>query len=134
MPSRSSVPMIAFGPERVVMKPSVMRSAADACDPNSTLAAIPSKAGQALFIVPSRVMLLLLPKLFGGDIRPLSQRLELFPDHRRMDLGLVQGLGRVSAVPAGHDVLTPDQLGEPHDALGDHLGMLDDVARMGDHA
>jgi hypothetical protein len=41
---------------------------------------------------------------------------------------------RKSAVGAGDHVLAPDQTGKPRDALGDQLGMLDDVGGVADHA
>src|SRR6516165_12244205 len=41
---------------------------------------------------------------------------------------------RETAIGAAHDVLAADQLGEPHYALCDELGMLDDVGGMADHA
>ena len=47
---------------------------------------------------------------------------------------LVERLLREAAVGAGDDVLAADQLGEPHDALGDQLGMLDDVGGVADDA
>jgi hypothetical protein len=40
-PAKISVPTIALGPERVVMKPRMMRSAAGACDTSAVMAATP---------------------------------------------------------------------------------------------
>ncbi len=41
---------------------------------------------------------------------------------------------RKAAVGAAHDVLAADDLGEPHDPLGDQFGMLDDIGGVTDHA
>ena len=47
---------------------------------------------------------------------------------------LVERLLREAAVGAGDDVLAADELGEPHDALGHQLGMLDHVGGVADDA
>src|SRR5580704_6112390 len=39
-----------------------------------------------------------------------------------------------AAIGAGDDVLAPDDLGKPPDALGDRLGMLDEVRAVRDDA
>jgi hypothetical protein len=41
---------------------------------------------------------------------------------------------RKTAIGAAHDVLAADDFGQPHDALGDQLGMLDDIGGVADHA
>ena len=72
--------------------------------------------------------------IFVARSAPCAHRLELLPDHRVVHLGAVERLRREAAVGAGHDVLAADELGEAHDPLGDQLGMLDDVAGVGDDA
>ncbi len=51
-----------------------------------------------------------------------------------MDLGVVAGLRRESAIGAGDDVVAPDQLGPAHQPFGDQLRMFHDVDRVRDDA
>src|ERR1700687_5674377 len=41
---------------------------------------------------------------------------------------------REAAIGAGHDSLAPDDFGEAKEALGDELGVLDDVGRVRNQA
>src|SRR5690606_7641897 len=74
-----------------------------------------------------------LPELFRGEPGALGHRRELGPDDIRIDGGLADP-GPVAAVAARDDVLAPDQLCVAADALGDQLGMLDEVRLRFEHA
>src|SRR5580704_14338095 len=75
-----------------------------------------------------------LPKLLGREPRAFRHGPKLGPDHSRMNLGLIRRLRRETTVDAGNHILAPHQPGEAHDALGDQLRMLHNVAGMSDHA
>ena len=49
-------------------------------------------------------------------------------------LGAIERLRGEAAIRGGDHVFASDQLGVAQDALGDQLGMLHDVAGVGDHA
>src|SRR5262249_51851070 len=74
------------------------------------------------------------PKLFAREPCSVAHRLELCPYHGRVDLGAIGGLRRETAVRACHDAFPADQPGKADQALGDQLGVLDDVACMCDNA
>src|SRR5437764_7215994 len=78
--------------------------------------------------------LMLAPELLGREVGALAQRLELLPDHGVVHLGAIERLRREAAIGGGDDVLATHELRVAHDALGDQLGMLHDVAGVGDHA
>src|SRR5580704_7701810 len=73
------------------------------------------------------------PQLSARKPRALDQRVELRPHDARMHAAVKWSL-RETAIGAGQQVLTPDQAGDPHNALGDQLRMLDHVGRVADHA
>src|SRR5215471_19102708 len=83
-------------------------------------------------LLPDRTSLF--PELPRSEIRAFSHRLELLPNDGGMDLGTVEGLGREAAIGARDHVLATDQLGKAQEPLGDELGMLDDIAGVGDDA
>ena len=70
--------------------------------------------------------------MLAGDVCALTHRLELFPNNRRVDLGLVKRLRRESAVGAGHDVFTAHEIGKTDQPFGDPSRMFNDVAGVGD--
>src|SRR4030088_1419504 len=70
------------------------------------------------------------PKQFCREVCALPQRLEFLPDDCGVNLGAVERLRRKSAVCPGHDVFAADELGKAHNAFGNQLRMLDDVAGM----
>src|SRR5690348_14519677 len=74
------------------------------------------------------------PEPIRREVGTLPHRLELLPHHGRMDLGLVERLRGEAAIGARHHILAPNKLRKAHEALGDELRMLDDIARMGDDA
>src|SRR4051812_1143976 len=51
-----------------------------------------------------------------------------------MDLGAVEGLRGEPAIGARDDVFATDQLGKAQEPLGNEVGMLDDVAGVGNDA
>src|SRR3984885_1473622 len=73
------------------------------------------------------------PEETAGSVRAFSQAEELFPGDGRKN-GQERGEGRKATVGAGHHTVPPDDPGEPDDALGDQVGMLDVVAGGVDHA
>src|SRR5262249_37479149 len=56
----------------------------------------------------------------------VGKRLQLRPRNLRMDAESQAAIG------AGNDVLTTNEAREAHDAVGDELGMLDDIGRVAD--
>src|SRR5437763_16728664 len=66
------------------------------------------------------------PQFPAREPRAVGERLELHPDDARMHFA---GRGKAckAAIGAGYDILAPDCLRKPADALGDQLGMLDDI-------
>src|SRR5262245_46375020 len=75
----------------------------------------------------------LTPQLLARKPRALGERFELRPHDRGMDPAMERAL-REAAVGAGDDVLTADELAEPHDPLGDERGMLDHISGVTDDA
>src|SRR5260221_13022187 len=75
----------------------------------------------------------LAPQLAAGEGRAVRQRFELCPHDGGMHPAVKRALGE-TAIGACHHILAPEQPGEAHDALGDQLGMLDDVGGVADHA
>src|SRR5215510_14060349 len=73
----------------------------------------------------------LTPQLLAGKPRALGERFELRPHDRGMDATMERAL-REAAIGPGNDVLAADQLGEPHDPLGNEGRMLDDIGRVAD--
>src|SRR5262249_23703309 len=74
------------------------------------------------------------PELLRSQAGALGRRLELGPYDRGVHLRVIGGLGGEAAVPPGDHVLPAHQLGVAHQALGDELGVFDDVARVRDHS
>src|SRR6185312_14322993 len=74
-----------------------------------------------------------LPEAPRRDRRTLGHRRELRPDDIGIDRRLADPCA-VAAVAAGHHVLATDALGVAADALGDELGMLDEVRLRFDDA
>src|SRR5215469_17035958 len=83
-------------------------------------------------LLPDRTPLL--PELPRREIRAFTHRFEFLPNDGGMDLGTVEGLGREAAIGACDHVLAADQLRKAQEPLGDELGMLDDIAGVGDDA
>ena len=73
------------------------------------------------------------PQRLRGDARAFDQGFQLRPHDGRMNAARERAL-REAAIGAAHDVLAADDLGEPHDPLGDQFGMLDDIGGVTDHA
>src|SRR5262245_7575638 len=73
------------------------------------------------------------PKLLARQPCPLGEGSKLCPHHVGIDCRLADP-GAVAAVGAGDDVLAPDQPSVASDALGDQVGMLDEVRFGFDHA
>src|SRR5207247_3193659 len=69
------------------------------------------------------------PESPARQTRALGERLEFRPG----DLGASHP-GAQAAVGSAHDVLAAEELRVPQQALGDELGMLDEVAAMPDDA
>src|SRR5207248_11319132 len=67
------------------------------------------------------------PELAGGQCRALGQRFELGPGDVRVNPAAETAVGR------GDDPLPADQVREAKDALGDELGVLDDIGSVADH-
>jgi len=70
------------------------------------------------------------PELLRRQARAFRHRLKLGPHYGWVNLRVIRGLRRKAAVRTGDDVFPADQFGESCDALGDELGVFDDVARM----
>src|SRR4030095_8240031 len=70
----------------------------------------------------------LLPKLPPGDRGPVRERLQLRPRELRVDAAAEPTVG------AGNDRIASDEASEAADAIGDELGMLDDVGGVADDA
>ncbi len=68
------------------------------------------------------------PQLAARELGAGNQCLELGPHQLRMDPAAEAAIG------AGDDVLAPGDPGEIEDAVGDDLGMLDDVGGVADDA
>src|ERR1700688_2853826 len=75
---------------------------------------------------------LLAPKRLRRDPRAFGERFQLRPHDGRVDAARERAL-RETAIGAAHDVLAADDFGEPHDPLGDQLGMLDEIGGVADH-
>src|SRR5262245_34442635 len=73
------------------------------------------------------------PELPARETRPFRQRLQLRVGDVRIDLAEA-GEGAEAAVGARDDTLAADDVGETADALGNVLGMLDEVRHRIDHA
>src|SRR6516162_4945174 len=73
------------------------------------------------------------PQCSGRNPRAFGQGFQLRPHDRRMDATRERAL-REAAIGAAHDVFATDDLGQPDDALGNELRVLDDVGGMADHA
>ena len=73
------------------------------------------------------------PQFAARDARAFGHRLKFRPHDRGMNATVERPL-RKAAISAGDNVLAPDNIGEPHNALGDKLGMLDHVGGVRDHA
>jgi hypothetical protein len=69
--------------------------------------------------------------MLAGDVCALTHRLELFPNNRRVDLGLVKRLRRESVVGAGHDIFTAHELRKTDQPLGDPFRMFNNVPGVG---
>src|SRR5215475_9783248 len=67
------------------------------------------------------------PKLRGRELGAGRQGFELRPGDLWMNAAAEAAIG------PGDDVLAADHFGVAHDAVRDHLRMLDDVGRMADH-
>src|SRR3974377_934663 len=74
------------------------------------------------------------PQLPARKIRPLAHGLEFLPPHGVVHLCAVERLRGEAAIGSGHDILAAHELGEANDALGDQLGMFDNIAGVGNHA
>jgi hypothetical protein len=70
--------------------------------------------------------LVLRPQFVGREPGAGDERFELGPDELRMNSAAE------AAIRAGNDVLAPRDPGEIEDAVGDDLGMLDDVGGVAD--
>src|SRR5262245_47808169 len=70
----------------------------------------------------------LAPELARGAPRALGHAAELRPRDVRIDGGLTDP-GPESTIRSGDDVLAPDQARVASDALGDQVGVLDEVGR-----
>ena len=68
------------------------------------------------------------PELLAGERCAFRQRLELRPGDLRMHTAAKPAVGR------GDDVVAADRFGELDDPVGNELGVLDQVGRMGDDA
>src|SRR6516165_8447374 len=66
------------------------------------------------------------PQLFASEPGARDQCFELGPGELRMDAPAEAAIG------AGNDVLAPHDAGKSQDAVGDELGMLDDVGGVAD--
>src|SRR3954453_19825254 len=78
---------------------------------------------ELVFTVPP-----LTPELARGERSTLDQRFELCPGDLRMDAAAETAIGR------GDDPLPADQVGKTKDALGDEVGVLDDIGGVADNA
>src|SRR5262245_54861419 len=135
-----SLPITAAGPLKVATKPILALSCAAAGALASASRAASPMVRVRMSLLPRncrrcrRWTLVLAPELLAGEIGALAQRLELLPDHGGVHLGAIERLRGEAAIRGGDHVLAPDQLGVAQDALGNQLGMLHDVAGVGDHA
>src|SRR5499427_10950374 len=66
------------------------------------------------------------PELAGGEPCALNQRFELGPGDLRVNAAAEATVGRRD------DPLLADEVGKPDDAVGDEIGMLDDVGGVAD--
>jgi hypothetical protein len=71
-------------------------------------------------------MHVLRPQFAGREVGASDERFELGPDKLWMNPAAE------AAIRAGNDVLAPHDPGEIEDAVGDDLGMLDDVGGVAD--
>jgi hypothetical protein len=70
----------------------------------------------------------------GSQARTFGQCLKLCPDDGRMHLGPVTRLRGESAIGSCDYIVGADKTREADKTFGDPLQMLDDIARMRDHA
>src|SRR5262245_30629779 len=88
-------------------------------------------AGVAIFF---RVAARLVPQTLGCQPRAFSQGFKLRPYDAWVNLGAVGCLRGEAAVSAGDDVLGTHEPCKSHQAFGNPLGMLNDVAGVCDDA
>src|SRR5437762_406957 len=75
---------------------------------------------------PGATVSITAPQLVAGEGGALRQRFELGPGNLRVDAAAETAIGR------GDDPLAADDLGKAQNAVGDQLGMLDDIGRVAD--
>src|SRR5262249_15671201 len=75
-----------------------------------------------------------LPQLAAREIRAPPHPPEFFPHHRVVHLGPIESLRGKSTVGGGDHAVATDQVGKAQDALANKFRMLNDIARVGDHA
>src|SRR6516162_8338069 len=68
------------------------------------------------------------PELTGGQFGALGEGVQLRPRDLRVDAAAE------AAVGGGDDIVPADRFGVPGNAVGDELGVLDDVGGVADHA
>ena len=72
-------------------------------------------------------LMILLPSAGGGECRTLNQRFKLGPGDVGVDAAAEPAIGR------GNDPLATDEVGKAQDAIGDQLGVFDNIGRVADN-